>query len=106
MDNLNTTVPANTPAQWNMTKIGFGGSPVQYFTYDLTVDGRHLSYLHIDEPSAESAARLIAAAPELLAELKSEHESEFMGSRGCTRGPNCTACTLIAKAEGRSDLAV
>jgi hypothetical protein len=47
-------------------------------------------------------ARLISAAPELLEELKSEHNSEFMGINGCTRGDDCSVCALIAKAEGRS----
>lgn len=46
-------------------------------------------------------ARLVSTAPELLAELKGEHNSEFMGSKGCTLGESCRTCALIAKAEGQ-----
>jgi hypothetical protein len=50
-------------------------------------------------------ARLIAAAPELLEELKAEH-SEYIRRRAEDDGyphkiEGCTVCALIAKAEGR-----
>lgn len=78
------TQTKHTPGPWEVN-IGYGIN----IQYKDKVTIRAL-------PETEANARLIAAAPELLAQLKIEH-----GFESCAYRP-CYVCTLIAKAEGKS----
>lgn len=92
----------HTPGPWHISPYS---SIVGIAVYG---DGIVIAGVRADKPTAEANARLIAAAPELLA-LAHQYASECgdcAGTRVCPDDEPCTACAdvwaVIDKAEGRA----
>ena len=108
--NQNSTSPAtpetgHTRGPWHVSKSGAGVLAVyaKRRQSPVCVFGNLSDDLAPDFPTAEANARLIAAAPELLAALRwiAEHGDTGAGGRPAYHDMRAHARAAIAKAEGK-----
>jgi hypothetical protein len=110
-----TTIKKHTPAPWHLDSEVLEGKPLLRVRFRVVAKGRTITqcYYSTGDEYAEADARLIAAAPELLAALKDILEVFSLGPLGAAAkyGPDVDVREIeartveaghaaIAKAEG------
>ena len=94
MQEQSTTAAKHTPGPWATERFGKG--PRYHINAPATLD---LAACHlVADVYGLANARLIAAAPTLLAALEAEHEA--LGCETDVTGQPCGTCDLIAAAKG------
>ena len=88
---------SHTPGPWAIYSLTVSGETTVW----VRCDSRVIADLVTDGPSVEADARLIAAAPDLLAALKAlHHQCDYMGAPA-DHPDMLAAAAAIAKATGR-----
>ena len=100
------TKPTHTPGPWTFRRHISGTTMIEASINGsaaliANVHARMATGTFTSETLPQSAnARLIAAAPDLLAALKNEHRHCLANLEGHLRNvPNCATCAAISKAE-------